>query len=467
MSILLISAILRKPWFIDQDFVTAHAPVIIPIIQRGYQPVPGPTQEEKSKIPYAVNSKGLVISENSGTQSVPGNIKYGYNYNEAPAGSIAVIPVKGVMLKEDLDDGCGYFVAGSQTIGRRIEEADKHPNIKGTILVMDGPGGTVDGTEALADVIKNTSKPVVAFVDGMIASAHYFVASSADHIILENNSASAGSIGTMVSIVDYQPYFESLGVKFHDIVSNLSSDKNKAYYQALAGNYDPIKEELLDPHAGNFINYVKANRPSVKEEALTGLHFIAQQAITMGLADEIGSFDRAIEKVNELAQQSESEGRTQFAHSSPKPKQYLNMSKLTLLTALLAVDALEITDEGVFLNEDQLGRIEARLAEATQLETDLSNANLSHETALQGLRDELTAARQSITDRDAIIQKRDATIAEHETTIQQLTKGPAAPPAGAVAHNDANGEGENLNEVIAELSTTEAMQKLRDEGFKY
>lgn len=458
MSILLISAILRKPWFIDQDFVTAHAPVIIPLIQRGYQPVPGTPIEEKSKIPYAVNSKGLIVTDNSSTHTVPGNIKSGYNYNEAPAGSIAVIPVKGVMLKEDLDDGCGYFVAGSQTIGRRIEEADKHPNIKGTILIMDGPGGTVDGTQALADVIKNATKPVVAFVDGMIASAHYFVASSADHIILENESASAGCIGTMLSIVDYQPYFESLGVKFHDIVSNLSPDKNKAYYQALEGNYDPIKENLLDPHAGIFVNYVKSNRPSVKEDALSGKHFLAVEALKVGLADEIGNFGRAVEKVNQLSDQADDQ--LQNSNSLPKPKQYLNMSKLSFLTALLAVEALEITDEGVFLNESQLNTIEARLAEASQLETRLENASQENQTALQGVRDELATATQTIADRDA-------TIAEQQTTIEQLTKGPGATPAGATAQNDATGEGDNLNEVIAGLSTAEAMQKLQEQGFKY
>lgn len=466
MSIHLISAILRQPWYIEPDFVQTHAPLIAQFIQRGYVPVPGELKEELSKKPYII--RAAVAGSGSAAVAaaeITGSMRRGYDYNDAPTGSKAVIPVKGVLLKEDQDDGCGYFVAGTQTIARRIREADQHRNIDGIILNIDTPGGSVAGIQALADTIKNTQKPIIAFVDGMAASAGYFAASAADYIVLENESISAGCIGTMISIIDTQPYFEALGVRFHDIVSNLSPDKNADYYKALEGDYDPIKENTLDPLAKQFHDYVMAARPNIDKSALTGKLYFAADALKLNLADEIGSLERAVQKLDELAGSTgpAAQARTgnQSIASQPKPKNFTQMKNLPLLSALLAVDALEITDDGVFLNEDQLQAIEQRLAEAMQAETDLAAATQAHQTALDAVNAQLTTARTEL-------QEARDQVAERDTRIEELTKGPGEIPAGAATQTDGHADGDDdLNPVVAELPTNDAIAKLREAGFNY
>lgn len=456
MSIHLISAILRQPWYIEPGFVQSHAPLIAQFIQRGYVPVPGDLQEELSKKPFFIRS---AVTSAGSSLKIEGSLRTGYNYNNAPEGSKAVIPIKGVLLKDDQDDGCGYFVAGTKTISNRIREADQHKNINGIILNIDSPGGSVDGIQALADTIKNTQKPVIAFVDGMAASAGYFAASAADYIMLENESISAGCIGTQISIMDTQPYLEALGVKFHDIVSNLSPDKNADFTKALEGDYEPILKNTLDPLAKLFQDYVKSSRPNIDKSALTGKMYFATDALKLNLIDEIGSFERAVQKLDELA--GEAGNNSQQPDSQFKPKNSTKMNKFPLLSALLAVDALESTDDGVFLNEDQLQVIEQRLTQALQAETDLTAAKQDNQNSLDAINAQLTTAQTEL-------QEARDMVAERDTRIVELTKGPASQPAAAAAQSDSHADGnDDLNPVVAELPTNEAIAKLREVGFKY
>ena len=92
------------------------------------------------------------------------------------------------------DQYCGP--AGMATIGNYIKTADKSEKIDAIILHIDSPGGTVDGTSDLAEIVKNTSKPILAFADGMMGSAAMWIGSATKEIIAANNKTQAGSIGT-------------------------------------------------------------------------------------------------------------------------------------------------------------------------------------------------------------------------------------------------------------------------------
>jgi protease-4 len=429
MSFPLVSAILRQSWYIDHDFVVAHAPLIGDLITKGPNRMPGNTSEDFSKIPYTLAAASVV--------KVQGNIRDGYNYDSVAENSKAVIPIKGVLLKDDQDDGCGYFVAGMNTLSKRIQDADSHSNISSIILHFDSPGGTVDGTHHLADVVKNTSKPIIAFVDGLLGSAAYFIASSCDKIIAENSSTLIGSIGTMISMVDEQPYFEKLGFKIHNIVSDLSPDKNADFMAAQKGDYKGIKQNLLNPFAKIFQDYVKENRPALEESSIQGKVFLADEALTRNLIDEIGSIDSAIAVIDELLLPLAS-------YSNPKQK----MENLPLLIALLAVESLESTDEGVFLNQEQLLAIEQNLAT-------IATERTTHQTQIDA-NASLTAAN---------------TLAKNENTglqaqIKELKGLPGSAPAAAATTGDNVPDPiETSISAFENLSTNDAISALRKGGF--
>lgn len=365
----ILGKVLRHTWAIDERYALASGGMIAGLLAGNEFDGEKAVENENAK-PFAI----IAAAENSGRTRVSA-------YDQASRGSIAVIPVRGPLMKED-EENCGEVNSGMATLGNRVQEADQHPNIGSIILIVDSPGGTVDGTQAFADAIKNTSKPVVTFVDGLMASAALWAGSSANHIIAENSSTEIGSIGVMFSFADVQPMWEKEGVKFHRIVSDFSQDKNKDFTDALQGDYKGIKENSLNPLAQIFIDNVKSNRADKikSEDVFTGKVYLAEQALELGLIDEIGSFDTAVERAFELSRESYNNtgagASASLSTNSSNPP--VKMKQLAMLCALLAVSQIEATEDGVFFSTEQAEAIEDRLA---QLSADVQQAQTDLEAA--------------------------------------------------------------------------------------
>ena len=230
------------------------------------------------------------------------------SFDEAPEGSVAVIPVFGSLMKEDQDCGGG---PGTMSMKRMLQQADQHPNIGSIILHIDSTGGTVAGTESFAQAVKESQTPVITYADDLMASAGYWIGSSAREIIASGKTTEIGSIGTMISYMDVQGVLEEMGVKFHYVTAEASHEKNKAFLELRKGNYEPILKEMLNPLNAVFLEHVKEMRGEQLNaaEALTGKVFVAEQALSFGLIDRIGTFDLAIERATSLSQ----ERRTQVS----------------------------------------------------------------------------------------------------------------------------------------------------------
>lgn len=252
-----------------------------------------------------------------------GNLANYKSYDEAPQGSIAIIPVEGAIEKNDY---CG--IAGSATLSQRVQDADNHPNVAAIILKVDSPGGHVDGTENFAQAVKATKKPVVAYVDGLAASAAYWIISGSDNIMLSGETAKVGSIGTMATIRDLTKYYEEMGVKIWEVYASKSTDKNKEIRDIIEnGNTNTLIKDRLDPINKVFTGFVADARKDhinlQSEDVLTGKVYIGSSAIQAGLADDIGNFRAAIEKARELAGESASSSQPKETMFD-KVKAYVN-----------------------------------------------------------------------------------------------------------------------------------------------
>ena len=211
---------------------------------------------------------------------------------EPPLGSVAIVDMIGPIMK--YGDWCTY---GADEIVRSLYEADRHPNIIGTLLNQDGPGGAVSAIGPFLDFGKNKTKPVVTLAD-QSASLHYWaMCAVSDHKMADNNvSAVFGSVGIVANYRDTQKYLETLGYVFHEIYPEESEDKNKAFRMAMQGDYELIKKEHLSPIALKFQDGVRSTCPNLREEpgVLTGKTFGADLALEYGMIDSIGSRDKAI-----------------------------------------------------------------------------------------------------------------------------------------------------------------------------
>lgn len=312
----------------------------------------------------------VIVSQNEGSY-------FSSDLSKAPQGSVAVISISGPIMKED---NCGD--PGTKTYEQLLKQAESNPNIAGVVLCIDSPGGTVSGTQSLSNLIKNFSKPVVTLAEDLMASAAYWIGSSAKYVMANTGTTRVGSIGTMLSFADMQPVWEKAGVKFHEIYATGSSAKNKDFAEARKGNYEGIIKNTLDPLNNEFTGSVKNNRGTLlnHDKTLNGQVYVASDALKYGLIDGIGNLNDAVAKVHELSASTIQENLTEKNQ----------MKKITLLAthaALLAICGATIaageTSVDVELSDELLNKINSSLAEQTEkltkAETELADLKAENE----------------------------------------------------------------------------------------
>ena len=215
---------------------------------------------------------------------------------------IAVIPIHGVIAKRmNLFTQISGGVS-TQIIGNDIKNALADDSIKSILLDIDSPGGTVDGTQELADIVfaGREKKPIIAYSDGMIASAAYWIGSAADKIYISGDTIDIGSIGVVASHVDYSEWEKKVGIKTTEIYAGK--------YKRIASDTKPLSKEgkqyiqdQVDYLYSIFVDQIAKHKGVSSETVLKnmadGRIFIGKQAITAGLADGVSTLDRLIDNV--------------------------------------------------------------------------------------------------------------------------------------------------------------------------
>lgn len=296
--------ILNKPFFIDVRRIDAQAVLIDKFLEHDIEGFSGKKLSDTTPI-----GRAFIALRHASDQGATAS----GDFSKAPEGSVAVIPLKGDMMKEGTM--CSY---GTEELAAVVREAADAKNIIGIRLDIDSGGGAVDAIPPMLDAIaycQSKDKPVVAACD-LCASAAYYVASHCNSIVAVNDiSAEFGSIGVMMQFPDYAKYYEQKGIKIHTIYSDLSDYKNAPFEAARKGDYKSIKEEMLNPLARQFQEAVKSHRKDLKQDIdgiLNGRVFYARQALEYGLIDQIGTTESATEKVRQLSAQMQ---LTQYAAS--------------------------------------------------------------------------------------------------------------------------------------------------------
>ncbi|MDQ6882132.1 MAG: S49 family peptidase, partial [Pseudomonadota bacterium] len=212
----------------------------------------------------------------------------------------AVIEIKGE-IASGADASAEFIVAA-------MRAAFEDEGAKAVVLLVNSPGGSPVQAGIVYDEIRRLKakykKPVYAVVEETCASAAYYIASATDRIFVDKASI-VGSIGVLMEGFGFTGLMDKLGVErrlmtagenkgFMDPFSP-QTDKQRAYAQA-----------MLDQIHHQFIAAVKAGRGSrLKEtpELFSGLFWTGQQAVALGLADQLGNLDfvaREIVKAEDL-----------------------------------------------------------------------------------------------------------------------------------------------------------------------
>ena len=215
-------------------------------------------------------------------------------------GSTRVIPIVGPIMRYAtwLNEICG--ATSYERLGDLFYEAINDPKVESIVLQFDTPGGMVTGCSEFSKIVRDARglKPVVAYVDGDACSAGYWIASACDHIVV-NTTSTLGSIGVVATIRDFSKQDEMRGIKTYEIIStqspnkrpNLEKDEGRKVYQ-----------EMIDTTADAFIDTVAENRNMSREDVIKkfngGGMFVGRKAVSIGMADEIGTLAEVIETLN-------------------------------------------------------------------------------------------------------------------------------------------------------------------------
>ncbi len=279
-----ISRILHEPFFMEEDYARAS---LLPWVMSIVKGEPMKEQSSNQQTVYAYNDRSLFRKKTN-------------NLEKAPTGAIAVYNIVGIMMKYD-----SIFTPGMMSLETAMLEADQLENISAHIIVIDSGGGEAAFMHSFANTIRNEiKKPVIAFINGRCASAAYYLASACDKIYSNEKTDQVGSIGVLVTAVDFKGFYEKQGVKLHEIYATQSTKKNELFNEAYKGNYKPLQKELLNPFAVQFIESVQKFRPGLRDEdAFKGKIYTAAEAEKIGMIDGVNSFKMCAKEARMMSEE--------------------------------------------------------------------------------------------------------------------------------------------------------------------
>ncbi|MBI2424191.1 MAG: S49 family peptidase [Candidatus Hydrogenedentes bacterium] len=210
---------------------------------------------------------------------------------------VHVIEIVGTLYKGSVN-AYGMQFAGTLELAARVRAADSSPSSKAIVLYMDTPGGMVAGTNELAMAVRDCKKPTIAVVSDLCASAGYWVASQADYIIANETSLN-GSLGTYALLYDWSGMFASVGVKAYVVRAGEFKGAAAMGTEITEKQLAEFQRTVTDIN-GIFLRSVANGRgarlPDVSQVA-TGQVWIAEEALSKGLIDGIGTLDEVVDRL--------------------------------------------------------------------------------------------------------------------------------------------------------------------------
>ena len=223
----------------------------------------------------------------------------------APTTSTTVAHTAVVEIKGEIAAGAD---ASAEFINAALKAAFEDEGAKAVVLLINSPGGSPVQAGMMNDEIRRLKakhkKPVYAVVEETCASAAYYIAVAADQIFVDKASI-VGSIGVLMDGFGFTGLMDKLGVERR----LMTAGENKGFLDPFSAQTDKQRafaQVMLNQIHQQFIIAVKAGRGQrLKEtpETFSGLFWTGQQAIELGLADQLGGLDfvaREIVKTEEI-----------------------------------------------------------------------------------------------------------------------------------------------------------------------
>lgn len=247
----------HRPWFITPS---AHA-TLRELFQRHAGALVSPRAEDLDLTALVNARQPLVIDAESG---------------------IATIHILGPLGKNlsQIEQACG--ATGFEQI-RSDYAVAQAGGARGILLKFDSPGGTVQGTPELAELIASKPLPTVAYTEDIMASAAYYLAAGADAIVA-TTSAEVGSIGVYIPWMDYSAQLAAEGLRPEPIVNAAGDLKALGFTGTLTPEQRAYLQERVEADFAAFKAHILAHR-QVPDHAMRGQTLSGAAAVQANLID--------------------------------------------------------------------------------------------------------------------------------------------------------------------------------------
>jgi protease-4 len=191
-------------------------------------------------------------------------------------------------------------------VREELRKAEKDEHVRGVILRINSPGGTITASDVLHREIQafkaRRKIPVVAVLMDVATSGGYYVALAADTIVAHPTTVT-GSIGVIMLTVNAQGLMEKIGVSAVAIKSGDRKDAGSPF-RALTAEERAMFQSVIDDMQGRFVRLVVESRrlPEARVRAAAdGSIYTAEQARALGLIDGVAYMDEAVDRVRHAA----------------------------------------------------------------------------------------------------------------------------------------------------------------------
>lgn len=472
----------EKKWMISPDFVhgirkaleqnlNAHAVCERPAPTCGFVTVKAADGSIYYPEEYQISEDG---------KQVRGQWALDDNDNAQNFPFVSVLTVDGPITRNG--GGCSY---GSIDHRNMMINAANHPLCRGHIFIINTPGGSAwakNDYEQAINYARSQGQPVIAFIDGMCASAGMYLASLCDERYYMHPKDEIGCIGVMASF-----YTQADGSKnqftdetYHELYDPESFDKNREFRDiANDGDSEKLVKELAELGV-EFRADIKKACPAAKDEHLHGKVFDAEEVKGILMDDQSDFFScvkRCFDLYNGTAKlivrkPSDDEDETKGSLNEPSDhpahdpqlepdkassekkenhqhtihQKSINMANYPKINAACGMQdgqQIEVKEEGAFMNAPLLDTLEAHLT--------------SQEQAVADAEQKATTAEQSLANLQAKHDALAETIAKKDEEIKNLKEAKAKADEDIKALNDAKAKAdEEKAKVDEELKTVQA-----------
>lgn len=216
---------------------------------------------------------------------------------------VVVIPLSGSITTGDSSSSSGSSITPG-LVRSYLAKAESDKAVKAIILHIESSGGEIEPCQEILLEIERTkeTKTIVVSMGGMAASGGYYISTPADKIVALPTTMT-GSIGVISSAVNVKGLLEKLGIE----IEIFKGGKYKDMYwgvRELTAEEQEIMQAMVDEYYEQFIDVVVERRGLSEDDVrdlATGQLYSGSKAKELGLVDELGDLDTAIDLAMELA----------------------------------------------------------------------------------------------------------------------------------------------------------------------